>query len=719
MAHPHSWAVFSYQLAGRGTEMDRKKPEERISVSVLLDLQGADRDAKAYAFLYAAFRKTEVSQNPVRHALDCITPFIAPYLNTIAGKQIDVAAVQSFLKTTIGFDIPLYALEQVIPSLAKGGLAEYNSITKRYIAKRTDASFEIAKSEIETDFDLVEQQLQQFAKLSGLDAPPKSQTWGDALIAFLKDQPETAVGTLAKVKGVLLEPAHVERSVVGSFIRNLHDQAYSIFEKVLRIFMGVLVEDFMSSVAEIGNFGSSHPVNIFYDTAVLLRVMGCSGRLLRTATEELTRYLQDLGFRIFYLAGNEAEVANILNTIIYVKDTGGELEGETADAVSNGEVSITNLRMLENSFPEKLAQLNIFPAEQFEQDIAALSQYQIDEVAFSEFLLSQANKSKRAYGIQNRTHDAGFLGTVMRLRKNIRTRDLAECRFIFITTNKFLAATSRQFLLSNRTLQPQHCPPMLSVGQIATIAWLLKDQELAPEKVGRELLAHCFAAVRPDAAWFGYFREGIEEVVGSIDEYTRDTTNSIALQAARRIAQEESFGSAALVRELNMAEILSRAKEHADEVQLAAKRRDEEIQLAHKQEAASALQLVSAAAEEALAQARAEAVDSVKEAARAARDALAAEMAEENRRRAYRFSGVTVNGLKVASAVVFVLITVLDHFYKEHDAFWLSVLQWLLAFVAVMAFLDLMGIPIVKRAFEKARERLSKFYLSVLYGQKE
>jgi hypothetical protein len=102
--------------------MNRNATEERISVTVLLDLKGADRAAKAYAFLYAAFRKTEVSQNPVRDALDCITPFIAPYLNTIAGKQIDIVAVQSFLKTTVGFDIPLYALEQVVPSLAKGGL---------------------------------------------------------------------------------------------------------------------------------------------------------------------------------------------------------------------------------------------------------------------------------------------------------------------------------------------------------------------------------------------------------------------------------------------------------------------------------------------------------------------------------------------------------------------------------------------------------------------
>jgi hypothetical protein len=100
---------------------------------------------------------------------------------------------------------------------------------------------------------------------------------------------------------------------------------------------------------------------------------------------------------------------------------------------------------------------------------------------------------------------------------------------------------------------------MMSLGQIATIAWLMKDRQLAPEKAGRELLTNCFAAVRPDAEWFKYFREGMEKATGSIEAYGRDGVGTLTLQAARRIAQEESLGSATLVRELNMAEILSRA----------------------------------------------------------------------------------------------------------------------------------------------------------------
>ena len=691
--------------------MQNQGNNERISINVLTDLRGADKAAKAYAFLYAAFRKTEVSQNPVRDALDCITPFITPYLNQIAGKQIDVQAVQNFLRTTIGFDIPLYALEQVIPSLAKAGLAEYHPAARLYFAKKTDASFDIVKSEIETDFDQVEQQLSRFAVSLGLDKTPASPSWGDALISFLKSRSEPTPTTVSKIKGALLDPAQVEHAVVGAFIRNLHETQYATFEKLLRIFMGVLVEDFVSSVAEIGTFGKGEPLNIFYDTGVLLRVMGCSGKLLRSATEELTRYLQDLGCRISYLAGNEAEVANILNTIVYVKDSGGELEGETAEAVSNGEISITDLRMLQNSFPERLARMNIFPAEEFEKNVQALTQFQIDEKAFSEYLLKQANKSKRAYGVQNRTNDAGFLGAVMRLRRNIKTRDLAECRFLFITVNKFLATTARHFLMETKQLQPQFCPPMLSVGQVATIAWLMKDQVLAPEKAGRELLSHCFAAIRPDAEWFRFFREGMEKLVGPLDAYASETSNSLALQAARRIAQEESFGSSSLVRELNMVEILSRAKEQADgliaEKELAAKAAEQ----AAKAEAEHAITRVYDAARTELNNVMIAKEAAVEEAARAARQTLSREIEESNRRRAHRLAHIGVLWLKATSTLAFLAVFVADILLRESSSFFFHALEVVLGIIAVASFVHLIGIPVGEKPFGKLEEKLALLLL--------
>ena len=634
------------------------------------------------------------------------------YLSRIPGKQVDVPALQTFLKTTIGLDVPLYALDQIIPSLAKDGYVEYNKIAKVYFAKTFEASFDIVKSEIETDFDQVIGQLSAYAGSVGFTLVPPSGTWGDVLITFLKSTSEKSASPVTKIKGALLDPMQVENAIVGAFIRNLYNTNYQSFEKLLRIFMGVLVEEFISSVAEVGIIGKTAPLVAFYDTGVLLRVLGCSGKMLRIATVELTRYLQDLGIRIYYLAGNEAEVSNILTTIIHVKDTGGELEGETAAAVSDGEVTITQLRMLQNAFPEQLARMNIFAAGELEGSALSLAAYQIDERAFAQFLLTEANRAKRAYGAQNRNNDAGFMGTVMRLRRNVKTRDLAECRFLFVTVNRVLAATSRRFLVQQKVLQYQHCAPVLSVGQVATIAWLLKDQSLAPDKAGRELLSNCFAAVRPDAEWFRYFREGMEAHVGSLDVFVQDTTNSITLQAARRLAQEESFGNASLVRELNMVEILERAREETVAF-VAEKERDAHQAIeATVEQGKLAVQEVKIESKKLLERERELREKAVIDAAKIARDELMAEMAEANRHRAFRWAGGIVNVVKIICVIAFIALSIFGMEKEGDRTYGLYIVTSMLAVISVFSFMDLIGIPVGKRAFGALEERVAKFMIA-------
>ena len=126
---------------------------ETIGVDALFELTGSGREAKAYAFLHAAFRRTEISANPVRDALDCLIPFLAPYLNENAGKQASVEGAQTYLKSTFGFDIPLYAIEQLMPTLQRAGFVEYNRTVRRYYCRTQSNGFSVAKSEIDTDFD--------------------------------------------------------------------------------------------------------------------------------------------------------------------------------------------------------------------------------------------------------------------------------------------------------------------------------------------------------------------------------------------------------------------------------------------------------------------------------------------------------------------------------------------------------------------------------------
>ena len=50
-------------------------------IDAIFEVQGVTRAARSYAFLYAAFKRSEVTNSPVRDAVDCLVPFIIPFLN--------------------------------------------------------------------------------------------------------------------------------------------------------------------------------------------------------------------------------------------------------------------------------------------------------------------------------------------------------------------------------------------------------------------------------------------------------------------------------------------------------------------------------------------------------------------------------------------------------------------------------------------------------------
>lgn len=686
-----------------------EKMADVVGVDAITDLQGASRSARSYAFLYAAFKGASTTQSTIRDVVDCLTPFIVAYTNSIPGRQVELGKVQEFLRNTFGFDIPLYALEQIIPSLRAHGYIQYKPGAKIYTAVAKSDSFSVAREEIETDFGQIADLLQSYAKEIGFAGAPPSGSWEEAIIRFLKPDDVAPRPKFISVHNVLLDPRDIESRIVATFIQKIGQTQIDLYNKIVKIFMGILVEDFLSGVSEVGEIDRRYPLVIFYDTTVLLRCLGCSGRLLRTASDELTLYLQDIGCKIHFLPGNEAEVNGVLSTIVNVKDSGGELEGETADGISRGEVLFDDIRMLCNSFVQNLARQNIF---EFQHDTLAAgsTKYQINERAFSKVLLDKSQLRGRGYGQQNRDNDAGFLGTVMRLRGDTRARDFADSKYVFVTANRFLANASREFLVQQKQLTRTQCPPILHVTQVATIAWLLKDQKISPDIAARELLINCYAAARPDAEWFRSFREGIQKVVGDFEAFGRNPDNGLVLQAARRIAQEQSFSNAAIMRELNAAEIIDLSRREAERIrqELTDRHAAEKQQQAeeHEKEQRETEESHQATISRMSQEYQSELSDRERRAsaAAAARSAL-----DENINTwSMTYARRVVFAFQAVLALAFILALFADSLgiVGENSGIALSI-KIILGTIGAVHFLDLIGVKIVSRKFDLWRENIA------------
>jgi hypothetical protein len=366
----------------------------------LLEAKSATRKLRAYSFLNSTLQSVKAGDT-VRDALDCFIPFLAAAAADQYGGQIDLQEVQGFLRTRFGFLLPIYAIERIMSAVADRGFVEYDRTIRAYTCSKKNDNYLNDQVQLRAGYDDVEATLGEFAAGMEFDAPPASDSWVDALIAFLKSKSEeNPPDKTASIKGVLIKNAlAVEGFVVGRYIEDISRTRPQLYEVVLSVFKGVLIEEFVGTVQEISVADKINDLVIYYDTSILLRLVGCSGEPYATATRELHRYLQDLGCGTKFLPLNEHEADNIVATIIGVADSGGDLFGETAEAIERGEVSVGFLRVLQGQLVEQLARYSVF--EEKSTGVMGLKEYQIDEPGFSRYIAAEA--LKKGYPTSRRT----------------------------------------------------------------------------------------------------------------------------------------------------------------------------------------------------------------------------------------------------------------------------------------------------------------------------
>jgi len=208
------------------------------------------------------------------------------------------------------------------------------------------------------------------------------------------------------------------------------------------------------------------------------------------------------------------------------------------------------------------------------------------------------------------------------------------------------------------------------------------------------------------------------------------------LGGRRRIAQEESFGNASLVRELNLSEILSRAKIEADEFiseqkaaveaaqrqleterELAAKRLEEEQSL-YRNQAEKERQLAEQRVAEERKRAARDKEIAVKSAAEEARRQLAAQLEDSNRRRAHRWADRVMVSIRIIAVLVFVSSGLALWLTKgeTHTAIWLVPLTLFFGLISLLEFLHLIGMHLVEQLLERVREKTASTLLRFFRG---
>lgn len=659
----------------------------------------------AYAYLTASFRTQAGSAD----IIDCLLPFLSVAILRNPSEPVDVERVRENL-SDFGLDIPLYAIEQMLPRLQRDGIIEWNDIARRHMPVPERAQEKSQLPQLPEAFDEVELLLSQYAKSLSIDKPPLSETWSDALISFLKDRYSGANVKVFKAEGILSSATpEIQSVLIGMFIQECSIRNPQAFSAIEKIYTGIQIEDFVRNVQSLGQTSDYGDVWIFYDTSVLLRLLGTSGIILKEATLEMHHTLQSLGAKTYFLHQNGNEVENILVTLSSAYERGQEIYNETADALTSGEITIGDIRDLAGTFEARLSQLNVYP---FIYDYNARKieeKFQIDEIAFSDALKSAALRRERIYSVQNALNDAGAVNLMIRMRKGRPSREIGLSKALFVSRNSLLQREARNFaILKTDEYDESSIPPVLTTGQITTAAWLADSKALEPSKLSRELLARCYAAVQPTSEWAEEFGKALEQFKSENPDVVADRANAIIfLTAARKAARETTFNDPTLLKKANTVEIFRRAAQEARAAE-EERARAEQIRLAEVS-AAHESQLIAAR------QAWEAESNSNAEAARAEGRSIAeGESRDRLEARGDRFAYRAVASMQILTILAMTAVLLFGPEMKKfgnvaHFLGWIGV-----AFVTVLAVSDLVGFSLVRRYFDRVRHRVRSRYITFL-----
>lgn len=676
------------------------------AIKQLLGFSRSDRTIRAYAYLTVSFNV----RSDVNDVLDCLLPFVTAVVNRDGGSHpIELETVKNEL-SEFGLKIPVYAIQQMLSRLAQRGLLEWNPIAKAYLPtkKLEEKSDQAPPLELSSSFENLEDELGRFAQRLGLAHPVGSATWTDALIKFLRSEGAGETMKAASVKNVLIgNPSEIEDFIVARFVQEMERQNSEVYSDIIKVFTGVLIEDFISNIQESGSPAGYKGLDIFYDTSVLLRLLGTSGYLLHTATLEMHTTLQSLGCNTYYFDPTASEVQNILDTLEGSYARGKEIYGETADAILTHEITIGQIKDLAGTFQTRLGTLNIFPFEYNYSSRKSEDFFQIDERAFSEALKSEAIRNERAYSPQNAANDAHVLALILRLRKGRAARDIGTSRYLFVSKNNTLQRVARRFVSEQlEEFDSSSIPPVFTVSQITTVAWIAATKSLDKHKVSRELLANCYAAVQPNEAWAEEFARVFEKFQGEKEGAVADRANSmIFLNTARTTARDESLNQPIVLKKLNFAEIFRQAAAADEE----ATRKFQEEQERKQAEAEEAQQQ---ALEEAKRQADLRVQEETELADARARSAERSRLAEAADRhlqvQADNVAKGVVIGVQLIITVAFAMSLLVNLFGLWPKQGWGHLLLTaVLGLLTALSFLDALGLKAISLLLEGIRRAVS------------
>ena len=496
-----------------------------------------------------------VDQKEGRGGLDTYGPFVAHCLAKRDDAVVSTPVLQEALKSEWGIDLPQAVINEVMRALVSRELV---AVDKGVYKPDRDRLRSCDLGEQKARADRARNEL-----LAGIRAFASDRfglEWsdakaGDALHSYSEGFSSRILAAALTGGSINGRPPDSEsdRYVIHRFASHVKEQDQRLFDALVIRVKGRMLADRMYYLGENRNdVPSLEKVEVYLDGPVILFVLGHAGPEIRGHYAEMLEMLEKQAAVVRCFDHSVTEGREILDAAAHRSRTGKTSESFHGDVVSflvrSGKDPV-EIELMSERLPNDLLKLGINPVE----TPARKEHLQSDEDTLDK-RLERALKYSHKHA---RDRDIDSLTAIYRLRDGKSTRDLADCRALFVTHNFTLFRVATSFFRGKDRRAVSLCA---HDAALTTMLWL-REPHAMPDLPKDRLIADAYAALNPKPELWKKYNEEIDRLRSSGGLEEEDAVFLRYGREAQEALMDETRGDPEAFATGTVSEVLQRAQE--------------------------------------------------------------------------------------------------------------------------------------------------------------
>lgn len=420
--------------------------------------------------------------------LEYLRPYVLQVLVDSPPDVVTDASVALLINEICGLVIPKRTIQILLRRLAKDGCLSRENGIYTIVGKLPISSNLSIKSEAERKISIINKELSKFAKESAGRNITEEEA-SECLVAFLSKFSIPCLKSYLRGTTLPSGTGHNDWQVrlVGQFVSEL-TLKIELFDNFMTLVQGNMLANALLC-PDLNSVSNSYDDVVFYfDTPLLIQLLGLDGEQEKQAIEEVVNLVQRLNGTVAYFNHTFDELYNsIIISADYIDSPKGR--GTIVNEARKSGRSKSDLLLMAEHAANSLAAFKIHSVQAPLYD-EKNHKFEISEQVFGAVLddaVNYHNPRAKEYDIQS-------VRSIYVLRKGNSPVSIEKSRAVLVTNNSGYAKAAYEY--GKKFEQSREISAVITDFSLANTAWL-KAPQGAPSLPRKEVLAFAYAMLRP------------------------------------------------------------------------------------------------------------------------------------------------------------------------------------------------------------------------------